>query len=74
MTNYGVSAMMALPLLKGTEACAVITVGGWPSISRGAPCPPERGIAMVTYGELFTYSLVLIGLASLVIQLLGKRK
>ena len=29
---------------------------------------------MVTYGELFTYSLVLIGLASLVIQLLGKRK
>lgn len=37
-------------------------------INRGTLVPQERGIAMVTYSELFAYSLVLIGIASLVFQ------
>ena len=44
-----------------------VTVGGPSPIKRG-PCPPERGIAMVTYSELFAYTLVIISVASLVLQ------
>ena len=47
---------------------AVITAGGWPPSKGGPLVPQERGIAMVTYSELFAYSLVLIGIASLVFQ------
>ena len=49
-----------------------VTVGG-PSPSNGGLVPRKGGIAMVTYSELFAYSLVIISVVSLVLQF-GKRK
>ncbi len=44
-----------------------VTVGG-PSPSNGGLVPRKGGIAMVTYSELFAYSLVIISVVSLVLQ------
>lgn len=35
---------------------------------QGEAFPPERGALMVTYSELFAYSLVIISVVSLVLQ------
>ena len=46
--------------------------GGWPRFAGAshffAPGLAKRGEQMVTYAELFQYTLVLIGLAALIIQ------
>lgn len=39
----------------------------------GEPVPRKGGIAMVTHSELFTYSLVIIGIVGLFLQI-HKRK
>ena len=44
-----------------------VTVGG-PSPSNGGLVPRKGGIAMVTYSELFAYSLVIVSVVSLVLQ------
>ena len=44
-----------------------VTVGG-PSPRNGGLVPRKGGITVVTYSELFAYSLVIIGVASLVLQ------
>ena len=49
-----------------------VTVGG-PSPSNGGLVPRKGGIAMVTYSELFAYSLVIIGICGLFIQAYKKK-
>ncbi len=53
-----------------------VAVGGWPLHHGGASFFPLRkrrgGEAMVTYGELFAYSLVIIGILTLVFQIKKK--
>ena len=52
------------------------TVGGWLLRSRRgllAPSIVEGGDTMVTYSELFSYSLVIIGIIGLVLQITKKK-
>ena len=52
------------------------TVGGWLLHSRRgllAPSIVEGGDTMVTYSELFSYSLVIIGIIGLVLQITKKK-
>ena len=78
------SVLLALDgafLLSFAESCVMLkmalpaTVGGWTLHPGGdfLPLPQRRGgEAMVTYGELFAYSLVIIGIISLVFQIKKK--
>jgi len=52
------------------------TVGGWLLHPEGTSCPfrdSEGGDTMVTYSELFSYTLVIIGIIGLVIQITKKK-
>ena len=51
--------------MPGNEQALPDTVGGWPSRLEGVLCPLERRAAMVTYMELFTLMLVIIGIVAL---------
>ena len=53
-----------------------VTAGGWLLRTEGTSCPFrkwEGGDAMVTYSELFSYSLFIIGVIGLVIQITKKK-
>ena len=56
---------------KNHLSALLVTVRGWPSYNRGQLLPPESidkgGGPMVTYSELFQYTLVIIGIIGLVI-------
>ena len=56
---------------KNHLSALLVTVGGWPSRQRAASLPSDltKGGAcpMVTYSELFQYSLVIIGIIGLFI-------
>lgn len=59
------------------ECC--LDFGGWPPSSGGEILllPPhllqEGGGSMVTYAELFQYSLVIIGVIGLIVQIMKKK-
>ena len=59
--------LLFLQIYAILTAALPVTVGG-PSPSNGGLVPRKGGIAMVTYSELFAYSLVIIGVVSLVLQ------
>lgn len=42
--------------------------------SQGGPFPRKGGDAMVTYSELFQFSLVILGVVGICIQIFNKRK
>ena len=56
---------------KNHLSALLVTVRGWPSYNRGQLLPSESidkgGCPMVTYSELFQYTLVIIGIIGLVI-------
>ena len=68
-------------MLHSAKKCDILatalpaTVGGWSLHPGGDFLPLQRrrgGEAMVTYGELFAYSLVIIGIIGLVFQIKKK--
>ena len=66
MLSAGKNDLSALP----------VTVGGWPSRQGAASCPlifGKGGCPMVTYGELFQYTLVIIGIIGLFIAVNKKK-
>ena len=48
--------------------------GGWSPITGGAFSPGKGEMLMVTYGELFQFALVIIGVVGVCYQIFSKRK
>ena len=75
MTKYGRASIIDEPKpVGGGRKGALHKRQAVSPPSQGEAFPPERGIAMVTYSELFAYSLVLLGVVGLCYQIFGKRK
>ena len=58
----------------GRKVCAAQEAGGWSPITGGAFSPGKGEMLMVTYGELFQFALVIIGVVGVCYQIFSKRK
>ena len=75
MTKYGRASIIDEPKpVGGGRKGALHKRQAVSPPSQGEPFPRKGGCFMVTYSELFAYSLVLIGIVGLSFQIFSKRK